>query len=454
MRYCKKRRKTFQSLYLWIMILISVCMIAGISDGMKRAEEVSNSKNKGLQENEQQFIHELKEENKTEKEKTESDTDAYKDKKIRVLLMSTSYKSIAHPVVTVSAKKGMSISFGDEKKDFEKNEKVEIKPDSTWFQKGNICIKPKKGKVKIHNIERGDGHPSYAGILELRQTSEGIVIINELPVEEYLCGVVPSEMPASFELEALKAQAVCARSYAYKQMKNYAFKEYKAHVNDSTDYQVYNNSQQAERSTQAVKETKGQKVWYKGEIASTYYYSTSCGKTTTTKAWGDKKSKGYLKSVKVEGKDGDYEKELPWYRWEIKISKDQLGKIVSLNVGKQLGEIKKVHITQKGPGDVVCEIEIVGEEDSVKVATENKIRRAFGSKEYEIILNNGSRVEGRELLPSAFFEVKKEGNTFIFSGGGFGHGIGMSQTGANEMAKQGKTYKEILQLFYHNVEIR
>ena len=93
-------------------------MIAGISDGMKRAEEVSNSKNKGLQENEQQFIHELKEENKTEKEKTESDKDAYKDKKIRVLLMSTSYKSIAHPVVTVSAKKGMSISFGDEKNDF------------------------------------------------------------------------------------------------------------------------------------------------------------------------------------------------------------------------------------------------------------------------------------------------------------------------------------------------
>ena len=64
-----------------------------------------------------------------------------------------------------------------------------------------------------------------------------IVVVNELPIETYLCRVVPSEMPASYELEALKAQAVCARSYAYRQMESYGYPEYEAHVNDSTDYQ-------------------------------------------------------------------------------------------------------------------------------------------------------------------------------------------------------------------------
>ena len=67
-------------------------------------------------------------------------------------------------------------------------------------------------------------------------------MVNELPLENYLCKVVPSEMPASYQKEALKAQAICARSYAYRQIMDYAYPEYQAHVNDSTDYQVYNNS--------------------------------------------------------------------------------------------------------------------------------------------------------------------------------------------------------------------
>ena len=82
-------------------------------------------------------------------------------------------------------------------------------------------------------------------------------MINELSMESYLCGVVPSEMPASYELEALKAQAVCARSYARRQMESYGYPEYEAHVNDSTDFQVYNNSQPQERSSRRCVRRKG-----------------------------------------------------------------------------------------------------------------------------------------------------------------------------------------------------
>ena len=81
----------------------------------------------------------------------------------------------------------------------------------------------KEGEITVNSLKRGYGSPSYQGILELRTTAEGIAIINELPVENYLCRVVPSEMPSGYEIEALKAQAVCARSYAYRQMAEYGY---------------------------------------------------------------------------------------------------------------------------------------------------------------------------------------------------------------------------------------
>ena len=86
--------------------------------------------------------------------------------------------------------------------------------------------------------------------------------------------------------------------------------------------------------------------------------------------------------------------------------------------------------------------------------TENKIRKALGGAGYRIVLQDGSVTKSRELLPSAFFTIEKSGDMFVIKGGGFGHGIGMSQNGANEMAKQGKNYREILELFYQDIEIR
>ena len=88
-----------------------------------------------------------------------------------------------------------------------------------------------------------------------------------------------------------------------------------------------------------------------------------------------------------------------------------------------------------------------GDKGSVRVSTENKIRRALGGKGYTIIKQDGTKVKSSKLLPSAFFTINKSGDTFVIKGGGFGHGIGMSQTGANEMAKCGKNYQEILTFF-------
>ena len=376
---------------------------------------------------------------------------------IRVLLMTTGYSGEIHSEVRVSSDAGLRVSCGGESIEWNRADTYQILPDDARFQKGNIRVEPLEegGQMRLESIERGCGTPSYAGTLELRAVSGGMAVINELPVETYLCGVVPSEMPASYELEALKAQAVCARSYAFRQMTSYGYPEYEAHVNDSTDFQVYNNSERQENSTRAVAETEGQVVRYKGEIATTYYYSTSCGRTTSLEAWGTDPgdSGGYLQSVEVRGDSGDYEKDLPWYRWTAQVPVQTLSALVSANTGVSVGTLSSVEVTKRGPGDVALQIVASGDAGSVTVDTENKIRGALGGSGYTITKNDGSTSQSTALLPSAFFTIEKSGDTFVISGGGFGHGIGMSQNGANEMAKQGADYREILQMFYKDVEI-
>lgn len=114
------------------------------------------------------------------------------------------------------------------------------------------------GKLTLKNVGRSQGIPSYRGALELLDTEEGIIVINEVLLEEYLYSVVPSEMPSKYPGEALKAQAVCARTYAYGHMEHAGYPQYGAHVDDSTSYQVYNNILEQESTSAAVKETYGQ----------------------------------------------------------------------------------------------------------------------------------------------------------------------------------------------------
>ena len=389
-------------------------------------------------------VSEKKNDKKKDQKKSESTEAAQKN--IRILLMTDGYKQIVHKELKVSATGGLIIEKTGTREETAENEKITITKEDVGFQNGKIRVTAKDGgEMVVSSIRRGYGNPSYAGILDLYATSEGIVIINELPVESYLCKVVPSEMPASYQKEALKAQAVCARNYAERQMEDYAYPEYQAH----------NNSAQQDASTEAVRETAGEVLKYKGNIVTTYYYSTSCGKTTTMKAWGtsENESNGYLQSVEVKDKNGDYEKSLPWYRWEADIDQDILSTLLAENVKKNIGTVQSLEVTKTGPGGVALQIKAVGDKGSITVDTENKIRKALGGNGYEIKKQDGTVAQSGTLLPSAFFKVKKTGNIFKIIGGGYGHGIGMSQNGANEMAKTGKNYQEILQMFYPGTTI-
>ena len=172
-------------------------------------------------------------------------------------------------------------------------------------------------------------------------------------------------------------------------------------------------------------------------------------------AWGSEENEqnGYLKSVELKDKDGYYEEALPWYRWTAEIPEQLLGELISANTEVEIGNLKSLTVTDTGPGKVVTQIQAIGDQGEVTIDTENKVRRALGGSGYTIQKQDGSTVDSGTLLPSAFFTIEyKEGN-YIIHGGGFGHGIGMSQNGANQMAAKGMNYKEILGVFFVGITI-
>lgn len=403
---------------------------------------------------------------------------------IRVLLMNTGYQSIKHDQVIVSSSEGLELTYRGET--FEIKEQVEVfivteeeigtldesmpiitfeeEMESTLIIKENsiFCISEdseddiyiealESGEIKVNSIDRNYGNPCYEGSIEVFWDDGSFVLVNELDLELYLQGVLPSEMPSTYEIEALRAQAVCARSYAYMHMGTYAYPEYKAHINDSTDYQVYNNSEETDIANEAIADTKGEMIVVDGEVVTTYFFSTSCGETTDVTAWGREEigTYTYLQGVSVLDKDGeDYEKDLAWYRWEVTLSEKELETILNNNLSVEIGTLESVRIIEEGTGGVALAFFVKGSEASTIVETEYEIRKALGSTSYEIVRQNGSVVQGSKLLPSAFIEIEKSDETYIITGGGYGHGIGMSQNGANEMAKDGWNYQEILMFFY------
>ena len=377
----------------------------------------------------------------------------------RIVIRTNEFAEVFHPDMEISAVGGMTLRYGEESQEVAAGEIEKFIPDDPRFEDGEDKIRITAndgGEITLHSIQRAYGTPSYAGTIELRRTEEGLVVINELPLEKYLCKVVPSEMPFYYELEALKAQAVCARNFAYKQIMDPGYPEYEAILDDSNArYQVYGNCQEDAFVNQAIEETKNQVMRYKGRLVTTLYFSTSCGYTTGLEAWGTEEDEAsrYLKSVEVKGDDGDYEAEIPWYRWEIRIPVETLSSQVSLNTETDIGTIQDIEITKTGDGGIALEVRITGDKDTVTVETENKIRKALGGTGAEVVRPDGSVEPGTAMLPSAFFTIEKEGDAFAVSGGGFGHGIGMSQNGANEMAKKGKNCEEILSLFFYDVKV-
>lgn len=393
---------------------------------------------------------------------------------IRVLVMSQDFGGLYHDRVTLYCPDAMIMVQGEQETPVEAGAVLEFAHGEEAFASGRMIFTAPEGQeITVRSLNRAQGNPAYAGRLELIDTDQGLVLINELYLEDYLTKVVPSEMPASYEMEALKAQAVCARTYAYMQIQSNTYSEYGAHVDDSTNFQVYNNIQTDAKTTQAVEETYGKLLFYEGKPISAYYYSTSCGTTTDGSVWGgDGSGTPYLKAVTLQPgrrtvefaseeefasfiKDQDmtaYDSEYPFFRWNTTTD----GEILASHISG-VGTVQSVEITERGPGGVAKSMLVVGSDGEKTITGQNAIRAALGDTSLTINRKDGKTSTGWSSLPSGFLTVEAAGNhaegvpAFRIYGGGFGHGAGMSQNGAQGMAKSGMGYEEILRFFYDGV---
>lgn len=454
---------------------------------------------------------------------------------VRVLIKTADYAGLLHDEVILTSDTDFVVRYGAYGQETEEvhsaGDEIVIDPDSDYLAGERCSVRPAAltGRVLLKNVNRSQGVPGYRGHVELIRESEGIAVINEVSLEEYLYSVVPSEMPASYSGEALKAQAVCARTYAYGHMQHAAYPAYGAHVDDSTSYQVYNNILEQESTTRAVKETYGQLLCTAdGALAGTYYYSTSCGVGSDANVWKTEAAKeiDYLKAEAInetlmqeklmlreqqtvsgeavnastqadlgeylreeehfadfitQTNEDDFESDEGWYRWTYQVKElspkhiyEVLKKRYQANSSlvltleddeyislepKKFTQIKELYIALRGSGGVADELILETDKGTYKVISEHNIRYVLCDGETKVRRSNGSEVEMASLLPSGFFIIetgKKDGNVigYTLTGGGFGHGVGMSQNGAKAMARSGYSCEEILLFFYENCTLK
>ena len=401
----------------------------------------------------------------------------YEYKRVRVLIMNDYFRVRHHNTITLHCDAGMVIQKELQDIHLTGSEDYSLNKDKL-VNNERVIIKSADDNtpIQVTSLKMDIFKPSYKGYLEIVRRDDAIYLINDIEIEEYLKKVVPSEMPETYSLEALKAQAVAARTYTCRTMLNGSeLRVLGANMDDSINYQVYGNKNTSEATDRAVLETAGKRVFYNGSFAETFYYSTSAGVSTDGTIWGAKaEDVPYLKSYTIS-KDKKtvnistnssfkkfidkvdeeaYEKDYDFYRWKFETD----NKILS-EKNTKVGNILALNITKRGQGGIVKELEVIGEKGNYKVKGHNAVRAFLGNSSLTIEKNKGEKVSGFSSLPSSFFyiETSKPDNNntikFTIKGGGYGHGVGMSQNAANEMAKSGMTYSEIIGFFYENISI-
>lgn len=306
----------------------------------------------------------------------------------------------------------------------EGNSKVKIK---VLIQDENFPSVPDKDeKIALLGNVKGDFFGSgirYSGQIEVWRGEKGLYVVNELPLEDYVESVVAAEVGTDWEIEALKAQAVIARTYAvYK--KTAVTNRSMYHLTSSVLNQVYKGNNSHFKVTFAVRATEGEILTYNGKPIEALYHSTCGGRTENPEEVFGKKIP-YMKSVESRCDLS------PYWVWERKIPISEIEKALNLSGIKDL-YIKSTTSTGRAK-DITVKRE---EGDTTIKATDLR------------------RLLGWNRLPSTYFEIKKNGDSIVFEGKGYGHGVGLCQWSALQMAAEGKSYREILAFFYPETEIK
>lgn len=303
-----------------------------------------------------------------------------------------------------------------------------------------------KDSVPVSEVKSTKGTTEETKEEIANQSQETIAVFRTIGNEtvdmtlfEYVCGSVAAEMPLAYHEEALKAQAVACYTNALR-LKNSQKESSEGDISDdSTVHQGYiDQSQRREKwgadfdkyeqkLQNVVKSVENEAIFYNGELCVAAFHAISCGKTESAEnIWTTEVP--YLKSVKSEG-----DKLSPQYATTVSFNKkDFVNQAKNLNISEDdISKLKNsVKITEKSNSGTVLTATVCG-----KKFTGEQVRKAFS-------------------LRSPVFTVKTTADTVTFSVSGYGHGVGLSQYGSDFMARQGSTYKEILEHYYTDIEIK
>jgi stage II sporulation protein D len=264
----------------------------------------------------------------------------------------------------------------------------------------------------------------YRGWVELRRKNNGLLlVVNDLDLEEYLRGVIAAEVPPDWELEALKAQAVASRTYALYEKRMAGHRPY--HILATVTSQVYNGvSGEHGRAVRAVNETKGLILTYQGRVIPAFYHANCGGHTeNASEMWG-------LDAPYLKGVDCECQSIVPDGLWERRMNISHVSDALT-HQGYRANDIVDMSIAGITPAGRVKKVAIRSAQGAMTVPSE-VLRAALGNT----------------VIPSVFFELELSGGEAVFSGRGSGHGVGLCQWGAQEMAGKGHDYKSILSHYY------
>ncbi len=352
-------------------------------------------------------------------------------------------------------------------------------PYVAYIQKSGVLMAtPVEGKGLVPALSV-NGKP-YRGTIEVyRLPGSDITVVNEVKLDEYLYGVVPREMYSGSHIEALKAQAVAARTYAVRNAGK--FSNLNFNLSSGTSCQAYEGySIETTQARKAVNETSDEIVTYNGQPAATYYFSSSGGRTADVRnVWGGN-DYPYLVSVEDVFEDGNS----IYYNWEAEYTAKELAdelKSKSIDVG-QISSISVDRVSESGR---VVKLSVTGSRGN-KTFTNSSCRtflRSLYSQMYTVstdadvkatsaegssikIVLSGKRTitsmgkssigDGSITVMGAGGKNRKVSGTatkYIFKGRGWGHGVGMSQEGARGMAKAGYGYRDILMHYYPGTDV-
>jgi len=270
----------------------------------------------------------------------------------------------------------------------------------------------------------------YRGSLLIKKKGKFLEVVNELPLEEYLYGVIKWEISPDWPLATVAAQAIAARTYALKKLETSLPENQDYHLLSTEDDQVYGGVESEDpRARNSIDSTRGKVITHEGQLINAYY-SACCGGYTASSAdvWG--KAFPYL-----EARADPFCKGSPYYNWEWKVEAGKLRKLLR-EKGLPLGKLYR--------------IQPLSFDESGRV---RQLRIQYRGGEKYLKGTEFRRFVGSDNIKSTLFKVIRYARYFIFTGRGSGHGVGMCQWGARGMAEKGYSTKEILQFYYPGTTI-